>query len=461
MSRITCKHKVCHPGLPAVVNSDLIILLGFTYNFLGPDNLELREASISNGLLAPNGPGYKALVFPNNTQIDNKVLFKVRQLARSGLPIFFVGQVQELPLSAQPKETYNAREMVSKLISSGKNIYHASTNDDLPAALAKAQIMPRVQFTGQTSSILSMYRTEAVSKTDYVWLLNDANTTASFTAKFEVSRDVRPFSLNAWTGDAQAIAQYSLPKNQVLIPLKLQPHETTIVAFRPLAGKRPAYVTEASGQVEAVGYTSGGKLYASLKGPSTVTVQGSREHTHTFNAHVRPPLSITLWDLEIQDWRGRPKDTSSIDPEISVHKFRKQPLLPWKDISPELESVSGIGTYSATFTVPDVKDIGAYLSVGPIFNTLSVWINGHRVGPVGADDVKVDISDRLRRSRVNSIKIEVSTTLYNRLKADVNSTLVMGYPLSMRYPEFASAENQEYGLQGPVVIDWVVKQIIG
>jgi hypothetical protein len=72
----------------------------------------------------------------------------------------------------------------------------------------------------------------------------------------------------------------------------------------------------------------------------------------------------------------------------------------------------------------------------------------------------VDISDRLRRNKSNSIEIEVSTTLYNRLKADVNSTLVMGYPLSMSYPEFASAENQEYGLQGPVVIDWVVKRLI-
>ncbi|KAL3484600.1 hypothetical protein BJX62DRAFT_243769 [Aspergillus germanicus] len=428
--------------------------------FPGSGNLDLREASVSKGLLALSGPGYKALVFPNNTQIDDFLFSKLREFDRAGLPIFFVGQVQNLPISAQPNETYNATEMVGKLSSSGKNIYHVSSNNDLPAALAKAQITPRVQFTGQTSSIFSVYRTEPESKTDYVWLLNDANTTASFIAEFELSRDVRPFFLNAWTGDAQAIAQYSLVKNRVHIPLKLHPHETTIIAFKPVTGKRPAYVTKASGQVEAVRYTSAGKLYASLKGPSTVTVKGAKEHTHTLRATVPPPLSITRWDLVIQDWRGRPNDTNTIDPETSVHEFRKQPLIPWKDISPELESVSGIGAYSSTFTVPDVKDIGAYLSVGPILNTLRVWINGDSVGPFGADNAKVDISDRLRRNKVNSIKIEVSTTLYNRLKADVNSTLAMGYPLSMRYPEFASAENQDYGLQGPVVIDWVVNRII-
>ncbi|KAL3450541.1 hypothetical protein BJX65DRAFT_305377 [Aspergillus insuetus] len=106
------------------------------------------------------------------------------------------------------------------------------------------------------------------------------------------------------------------------------------------------------------------------------------------------------------------------------------------------------------------KGIGSCLSVGPIFNTLRVWVKGHRVGPFGADNVQIDISDRLRRNKVNTIKIEVSTTLYNRLKADVNPTPVMEYPLSMSYPEFVSAESQEYGLQGPVVIDWVVNRII-
>jgi hypothetical protein len=73
-----------------------------------------------------------------------------------------------------------------------------------------------------------------------------------------------------------------------------------------------------------------------------------------------------------------------------------------------------------------MKDIDAYLSVSPILNILRVWVNGDRVGPFGADSVKVDISDRLRRSRVNTIKIRVLTTIYNRLKADVGSTLVMG-----------------------------------
>ncbi|CEJ54386.1 hypothetical protein PMG11_00701 [Penicillium brasilianum] len=374
-----------------ISDSENLQAQGFTYNFLGPENLQLPEAVVSDGLLAPNGPGYKTLIFLNNTQIDNDVLSKVREFNRVGLPIFFVGEVQEQPISSKPNETYNSADMVNEFISRGKNIHRVSTNDDLPAALARAYLTPRVQFTPMDSSILGVYRTEAKSKIDYIWLLNDGNATASSIAEFEVDREVLPFSLDAWTGDEQPIAHYSFSGNQVEIPLSLQPHETTIIGFKPLRGLRPAYVTKTTGQVESVGYTVDGKLYASLKGSSTVTVSGRDEHV--LKATVPESSSISLWDLKIQNWRGSPNYTTSIETQITVHKFSNQSLVPWKEISADLESFSGIGTYSASFTVPDVGNIGAYLSVGPISNTLRVWVNDHQLSPFGADNVKVEISN--------------------------------------------------------------------
>lgn len=433
-------------------------LLGFSYNFVGPDILQLPDVSISDGLLGPKGPGYKALIFLNNSQIDNNVLSKVLEFDRAGLPIFFVGEVQELPISSRPNETYNAASMVKELVTRGRNIYHVSTNDNLPAALAKAHITSRVQYTTPNSSILSVYRAESESRINYIWLLNDANVTSSFVADFEVGLDVLPFSLDAWTGDVRPIAQYSLSRNGVEIPLKLQPYETTIIGFKPLRGERPAYVTKTSGQVEAVGYTVEGKLYASLRGSSAVTATGIKEQN--LEASVPQPFSINFWDVEIEDWRGSNNSRTSIEPEILVHRFPNQSLVPWKEISPELESVSGIGTYSATFAVPNMRNIGAYLSVGPIFNTLRVWINGHQLSPFAADNAKVGISSFICSDKVNDIKIEVSTTLYNRLKAEVNSTLLTGYPLSMIYPTYTSAKSQTYGLQGPVIIHWVVNKEI-
>jgi hypothetical protein len=369
------------------------------------------------------------LVFLNNTQIDEEVLSKVREFDRAGLPVFFVGEVQPLPLSSRPNEPYNTSILVEQLIAHGTNIHHVKRNGDLPAALAKASITPRVQFSFPNSSIFSVYRTETQSGNDYVWLFNNANATFSSAPTFQVSKDRVPFLLDAWTGDTRPIGQYSFSNTGMRIPLRLQPYETIIIGFRSLTGKRQSWVTNTSGAVKAVSYTVDGRLYASIKGPSRVRINNTTERT--LDAVVPSPTSLKLWNLEIQDWKGYPNDTTSVGTHISTHKFKNQVLLPWKSISPELENVSGIGTYTSNFTVPDIEDIGAYLSVGPIFNTLRVWVNGYMVGPFAADNAAVDISNYIRRGKTNNVKVEVSTTLYNRIRAEMNATMCMGYSLPL------------------------------
>ena len=131
-------------------------------------------------------------------------------------------------------------------------------------------------------------------------------------------------------------------------------------------------------------------------------------------------------------------------------------MKPWKNLIKTLENVSGVGTYTTSFKVPDIPDIGAYLSVGPIFNTMRVWVNGNLLPTYPADNSKMDISDFISRGKENFIKIEVTTTLYNRLRADADKLLAIGMPLSMMAPTFADGERQNYGVLGPVLINWVI-----
>ncbi|CEN59796.1 hypothetical protein ASPCAL02240 [Aspergillus calidoustus] len=438
-----------------VYDSDNLQQQGYAYNFISPQNLHLPNVSVSDGLLAPNGPGYQALVFLNDTRIDDKVLSKVKEFSHAGLPVFFVGDVQSPPLSPQPNETGNTSDMVEELIKND-NIHHVSTYDELPAALEMAEIIPRVQIDAVNSSVLSVYRTEPESGIDYIWLFNNAAVATTFTADFRVHGRL-PFSLNAWTGTPRPIARYSFSDNRLRIPLTLQSFETTIIALKPLTVARPPWVAYSTDLVEAVNYNRDGRLVASLKGPAVVTINGTENKT--LSAVVPSPTELKHWDLEIHDWRAIPNDTS-IEPQILVHKFANQSLLPWNDISPELEAMSGIGIYSAKFAVPNIKGIGGFLSVGAIFHTLRAWVNGHQLDPFGADGVKVDITPYIHRGGNNTIRIEVSTTLYNRLKADVDTIWQMGTPLSVLAPTYADSESQAYGLLGPVVIDWVVNKVI-
>ncbi|KAF4212259.1 hypothetical protein CNMCM5878_001477 [Aspergillus fumigatiaffinis] len=439
-------------------DSETLQQQGYAYNFIGPQNLQLPDVSVSDGLLAPNGPGYQALIFLNGTRINDKVLSKVKEFSRAGLPVFFIGDVESLPLLSQPSETENATDMVKELIKNNDNIHHVSTNDELLAGLERAEIRPRVQINAAKSSVLSVYRTEPESGIDYIWLFNDAAATISFTADFRIRGDCLPFSLNAWTGTSCPIARYTFSDTRLRIPLTLQPYETTIIALKPLTSKRPPWVAYSTGQVERVGYNRDGKLFASLKGPAVVTINGTQRKR--LSAVVPSPTELKHWDLEIHDWRAIPNDTTTIEPLIVVHKFANQSLLPWKNISHELAAVSGIGIYSAKFAVPNISGIGGLLSVGPIFNTLRAWVNGHQLDPFGADGVKVDITPYIRHGENNTVRIEVSTTLYNRLKADVDTILQMGAPLSVLAPSFADGESQAYGLLGPIFIDWLVNKTI-
>lgn len=96
--------------------------------------------------------------------------------------------------------------------------------------------------------------------------------------------------------------------------------------------------------------------------------------------------------------------------------------MPWKDISPDLAAVSDIDIYTTFFTVPGIKDIGAYLLAGPIFNILRTWVNSELVSPFPADHTVVDISRHLHLNQTNTPKAEVLITLYNRLRAEMNTT---------------------------------------
>ena len=100
-----------------------------------------------------------------------------------------------------------------------------------------------------------------------------------------------------------------------------------------------------------------------------------------------------------------------------------------------------MGTYTASFTLPDGygSDNGLILTMeNANKNTVAVYVNSEKCGAVDFDALRVDISPYVKAGE-NEIKIEVSTTLNNRL-------LARGYYeqspiLSMQYMAGASNAN--------------------
>jgi hypothetical protein len=121
-----------------------------------------------------------------------------------------------------------------------------------------------------------------------------------------------------------------------------------------------------------------------------------------------------------------------------------QALRSWPEI-PDLQDASGIGRYRTEVelgrrwiaTARKRQRRGVIMELGPIFDSVRVTINGHRLPPIDRYNATADVTSYLRRG-TNTIEVEIATTLRNRLR-----TLP-------EYPEYAEAPRQPYGLVGPV-----------
>jgi hypothetical protein len=137
---------------------------------------------------------------------------------------------------------------------------------------------------------------------------------------------------------------------------------------------------------------------------------------------------LTAWNLEVEDWQPG---------GVTTHMLELTELLPWTAL-PGLADVSGVGTYRTT--VHCRPGMRALLDMGKVVDTCRVRVDGRLLPPVDPLRPVADLGPRLRPG-LNTIEVEVATTLLNRLRTTS--------------PEvFGIAARQAYGLLGPVFLRW-------
>lgn len=156
-----------------------------------------------------------------------------------------------------------------------------------------------------------------------------------------------------------------------------------------------------------------------------------------------PPIDLThvKWHLSAEDWQpANPYTTTFGATAAQTRKDRVEldlnGLKPWPEI-PALENASGIGTYTTTFGLPATWTgaNGATLSLGEVFDTFTVTVNGRTV-PIDQISAEGDVDPYLRAGQ-NTIVVRVATTLNNRLAKIDDDVANRGLV-------------QPYGLVGPV-----------
>jgi len=159
---------------------------------------------------------------------------------------------------------------------------------------------------------------------------------------------------------------------------------------------------------------------------------------------VPPPRDLTRakWRLSVEDWQpAHPYDTTYGAAAAETRKTKIEldldVLKAWPEV-PQLQNVSGLGTYSTTVDMPAGWNSanGAMLNLGEVFDSFTLAVNGRAVS-INQLSAAADIGPYLKSGR-NSIIVRVATTLNNRLSKIDESVANRGLV-------------QPYGLVGPVV----------
>jgi hypothetical protein len=442
---------------------------GYTRDYLNPTMLDLPNATVTGNRLAANGPAYKTFIIdseqipatdPVKTSMPVEVARKILGYARAGLPVLVVGTPPDRTPGNTPDADATLRNVIHQLLAE-RSVSRVEHEADVPARLRSLGIRPAAE-PGTQSSMLSIRRRDGATRTDYYFFYNqgivsppDEPGTIFEPATGEpVEREVslegrgRPYLFDAWSGRITPIVNYTSSGDRVTLRIRLSRDNSTLIAISEDPNRfgfmaPEVHVTKTSaddvalaGNLIAIRAAKAGTYLTTLSNGQTV-----RSTIGELPAAI--DLTRTAWHLAVEDWQpANPYETTFGKPATETHKtmieLNLQGLKPWPEI-PAFQNASGIGIYTATVDLPTgwSSAHGAVLSLGEVFDTFTVTVNGAGV-PIDQISAEADIGSYLKAGR-NTIAVCVATTLNNRL-TKLDETVA------------ARGLRQPYGLLGPVVL---------
>jgi len=425
-----------------------LIFLGFSYEYLSPDNFALPEAYVLDGVLAPQRQQFKAMVVGVNEILTGLGVIKLSEYAIAGLPIIFHGGLPS-KFQGYDQDGYASANATISRLTLLRNVYVTPSNVGLVDTLAKIKVTPRTAVSGG----VTWYTTwRSNSSTDYVYVFNAGQIFSSGSISFETTGV--PYTYNAWTGEITPVLVYEQSSTHTTIQLQLASSQTTILAFIDSGGgNRGLYVQTDPIPTSILDVRSGSSsnalsilLTSASTSPIKLQLSTGKSTTLSPVQGLTPAFHLSNWSLTIESWTS-PSNPFDLNPAAARSNLTTisniQTLLPWNQLSSSLKSISGRGYYSTSFVwpprarslnapqniifnhPPPTSNLGgAFLDLGMIVHTARVSVNGHVLPALDVAWARADISSYLQNG-VNSVEVVVSTPLGNALSAiwgDVKSS---------------------------------------
>ena len=173
----------------------------------------------------------------------------------------------------------------------------------------------------------------------------------------------RPYNINCWTGEIEALSSYEYKDNMTCFDLTLKPGEATVIALDKTDTSKQ--ITVISSDAARVRPDSGGfTVIAENSGIYTTILSDGNTYTNQFT--VQADIALPTWNLVVEDWNEGEKMVNEENRGLGYitrevyFTTKKTPiavgettLIPWKDIPSVGPDVSGVGYYTTTFELPD------------------------------------------------------------------------------------------------------------
>ena len=444
---------------------------GYTYDYFSPMLLQDSDITCENGLIQADGVGYQALLLYQE-ELPYESAQVLYNWAKSGLPVVIVeGPTQEQIRNTMVKENQSAAittgyndgkdEQLAELMTQIKaldTVATVQTQEEAYDALISLGVHPRAEYSDPNQqNLLSVLRKD--NDASYLYVYNymyedDQN----YVGQISVDGIYKPYVLNTWTGETTELAEYSYQGDRTILNVDLAPGDIMVFALDPNAKQDTTVIMK--NNVEQVTIEDGNTvMYVPDSGKSALIYSDGTTY-ETENNTVPEDITLDKWNLTVQDWQPGEKlyrtedrglgytttevtyDTKKVD--INVGQTE---LIPWKDMPQVGEDVSGVGTYTTTFTLPENWDQKHNVL---IFNaesfgggTASIFVNGQKV-LVNMDNHTADLSEYVQTGE-NTIEVRVTSSLRNRMKEQ-------GYG-SYWSILHSNPESDSYGMVGEVVLE--------
>lgn len=394
---------------------------------------------MKDGVLAPEGPAFKAMLISNGSLLSTQALNSITTLAKDGLAILIEGSPAVFPSESDdvqntfPDLLRNLRALPS---------VHSLNERSNAQTLASLGIEPfaRVNSTGRW---ITNRRYDADSDTDYLFILNVNNASAG---SITIKHDGYPYVFDAWTGKRTALLNFQrdLRNGNIIIPWDPASQETKNIVFTKDAlsdvaspsfnlETAPSSVIAASydcNQDQIVLHVASTSNVDSAQTAQVATRTGTKTPISIPDSDIASKFDIHDWNLTLEHWEAPENlfEASQIARRRNSTHHLNAPLESWTALESSLQNASGVGYYSSSFDWPPEGEAdGAQLAISTILHATKLFINGQKTQPLDPTQPVTDISAFLQEGK-NEILAIVPSTMWNYLRTMMRDLKTGGMP---------------------------------